>query len=96
LASLLLDAADPELYDPERARQLAERACELTGWRDPMQMILLAEAEVQLGDAAEAVRIVDRALAVAEQGGAPASLRRALRAKRSEYAGKRTREGGSR
>jgi hypothetical protein len=57
------DSADPELL--ALARQLAERAVEATGRRDPNVLDTLAEVQFAAGDADRAVETIDEAIALA-------------------------------
>ncbi len=85
LASLYLTARSPELRDARQARELAARACELTGRRDPWQLGLLAEAEAALGNFESAVRVIEEALDLVRGSQHPPRLAATLRAKRDEY-----------
>ncbi len=85
LASLYLTARTPELRDARQARELAARACELTGRRDPWQLGMLAEAEAALGNLEAAVRAIDEALVQVRESEHPPVLAATLRARRDEY-----------
>ena len=82
MAALRLAAADTTLRDPLEARGLARRACELSAWEDPLQIIVLAEAEAQLGRSREALGLVDRALESAGRQGKPQQVVQSLERKR--------------
>jgi tetratricopeptide (TPR) repeat protein len=62
LAWLLATGSDPRHRDPLAAIALAERAAELTQYRDPAVLDTLAAAYASAGRFEAAVRIIDRAL----------------------------------
>jgi serine/threonine-protein kinase len=64
LAWLLSTSLDPDIRDGERAVPLATRACELTGWIDPVLVSTLAAAHAECGDFLEAVRLTKDAIAL--------------------------------
>ncbi len=61
LANLLLMTPDAELRNAAEAVRLAERACQLTGYRHPTMLNTLAVAYEAAGRAADAVRIAEQA-----------------------------------
>jgi Tfp pilus assembly protein PilF len=85
LAALRLTARSAELRDPEEARRAALRACELTGWADPMQLVVLAEAESAIGEPAVAVETIDKAIGLVRSQAGDPGLAAALEARRAEY-----------
>lgn len=68
LAWLLATASDPELRDPERALELAERAAKAHAFRDANSLDTLAAAQAAGGDFAAAQRTAARALELARLG----------------------------
>ncbi len=65
LAFALATHPDPERRDPEAAVTLAERACELTGRRDPRPLIALAAAYRAAGREADAEAVAEEAESLA-------------------------------
>jgi tetratricopeptide (TPR) repeat protein len=68
LAWLWASATDPSHRDPARAVEHATRACELTGWSDPLILDTLATACAAAGRYGEAVRHQRQALELAPEG----------------------------
>jgi tetratricopeptide (TPR) repeat protein len=75
LARLLITAADPSLRNPSEARDLAERACAISGYREPSFMATLAAAHAASGDTPRAAAVADRALGLAREQGRPELVR---------------------
>jgi protein O-mannosyl-transferase len=69
LAWILATAADPQLRDGNQAVALAERACDLTGRKDPIMLKTLAAAYAEVGRFAEAIAGAQAAEALAAQSG---------------------------
>jgi tetratricopeptide (TPR) repeat protein len=69
LARLLATAPDADADAAAEATSLASRACELTGHRHPQFLDTLSIAHAAGGDYAEAVRVAERARALALQMG---------------------------
>ena len=84
LAWLLATLPDPALRDPERARQLAKKAVELTGGNDAKTLDTWAAAEASAGRFDDAARVGRQALAAADRTG-PDTLAAAIRARLSLY-----------
>jgi len=64
-AWVLATAPDPGLRDGKTAVTLAARACELTGYKDPVMLATLAAANAEAGDFQEAVTNAGKAQALA-------------------------------
>jgi tetratricopeptide (TPR) repeat protein len=77
LAWLLATTGDEELYDPERALELAQTACTLTRMRNPNCLDTLAAAQAATGDFPSAVRSAESALRSAPEN-AKAEIRQRL------------------
>lgn len=75
LAWLLMTAAEPSLRNPIEATDLAERACEITGYREPSFLATLAAAHAASGDSSRAEAIAARALDLAREQGRPDLVR---------------------
>ncbi len=84
LARVLATSDDPEVRDPERAVQLAERACERTNRTSAMALGSLATAYAADGRVPEAIAAAEEALEVAEAAGEEARARR-LRRRLNRY-----------
>jgi Tfp pilus assembly protein PilF len=69
LAAMRASAGNPELRDGEQALELAEKACELTRFQDPLALDVLAAAHAECGRFQEAVLIARRALQTARAAG---------------------------
>jgi tetratricopeptide (TPR) repeat protein len=63
-AWVLATCPDGRYRDGGRAVELARKACELTGWRDPMFVEVLAAAVAEAGRFDEAVRFQEQAMAL--------------------------------
>lgn len=90
LAWLLATHPDESTRDGNQAVRLAERAAELTGFRDPGVLDALAASYAETGRFQEAVKTIERALALHETAGAvdeagELRLRRELYEKRLPY-----------
>jgi 4-amino-4-deoxy-L-arabinose transferase-like glycosyltransferase/Tfp pilus assembly protein PilF len=66
LAWLLATAPQEELREPERALQLAQRACAFKGFKDPSALDTLAAAQASTGNYSEAIATLNRAMALIE------------------------------
>jgi tetratricopeptide (TPR) repeat protein len=64
LATIFVASDDRSLRNPARAADLAERAVQLTGRRDPVALDILAGAQAQAGRIEDAVRNGSEALAL--------------------------------
>ena len=60
LAWLIATHNKAEFYDPKRAIDLAERACELTKYQDPSLLDTLAAAYAAAGNFTQAVRTAEK------------------------------------
>lgn len=69
LAWLLATSRDPRLRDGREAVRLAERACQLTGYREATILDTLAAAYAEAGHPEDAVRIATAALVLAHRTG---------------------------
>jgi protein O-mannosyl-transferase len=69
LAWILATNPDPKLRDGARAVQLAERACNLTGFKQTAIVGTLAAAYAEAGRFTEAVATAEKACALAEKSG---------------------------
>jgi Flp pilus assembly protein TadD len=69
LAWLLATHPDPQLRNGEEAMQLARRAADLTGGKDPGDLDTLAAACAEAHQFAEAINIAERAAALAQAAG---------------------------
>ena len=65
LAWILATHKDSKVRDGARAVQLAEKACELTGYKDPTNLDTLAAAYAQLGQFDKAVETAKKAMQIA-------------------------------
>jgi protein O-mannosyl-transferase len=72
LAWLLAANPDPQLRNGREAVDLAERACKLTDYKQPLIIGTLAAAYAEVGRFAEAVATAERARSAAEQSNEPA------------------------
>jgi tetratricopeptide (TPR) repeat protein len=61
-AELLACCPDPKQHDSKQAFKDADRACELSGWKDPYALEVLAAAAAALGDFAGAVKWQKKAM----------------------------------
>jgi len=77
MADLLAGYPDPAVHRPDEAVRLAERAAELTGRRDPVALLSLANALGAAGSVPRAIETGEEALAIARQANV-ASLVRAI------------------
>ena len=62
LAWLVATHNNTDFYDPKRAIDLAERACELTKYQEPSLLDTLAAAYAAAGNFAQAVRTAEKAV----------------------------------
>jgi Tfp pilus assembly protein PilF len=69
LAWMLATHPDPRLRNGEEALQLARRASDLTGGNDPGTLDTLAAACAEARQFAEAIRVAERAVALAQSAG---------------------------
>ena len=69
LALLRLNCPDPAIRDPKQAMSSAQRACELTGWKDPKYLDTLAAAYAEAGRFQEAVATAEMACKLAAEAG---------------------------
>lgn len=69
LAWLLAACPDPLERDGRTALKLAERACRVTGYKDPFSLRVLAAAQAEVGQLDEAARTVEKAITLAEAEG---------------------------
>lgn len=69
LAWLLATCQGPDLPDPDQAVTLAERACELTGYRQPVVLDTLAAAYAAAGRFSEAITTAQQAMTLARAQG---------------------------
>lgn len=69
LSFLLATCNDDELRDPETAVRLAERACQLSEYRNPVNLGVLATAYAEAGRLEEAVTMAEKALQAARAAG---------------------------
>jgi hypothetical protein len=65
LATLLATGSDPRLRDGHRAVSLAERACQLTDYKQAIPMYTLAAAYAEAGRYSDAVAVANKAQATA-------------------------------
>jgi protein O-mannosyl-transferase len=71
LAWILAANPDAQVRNGREAVELAERACELTGYKQPMLVGTLAAAYAEAGRLPEAVATAEKARALAEQAKQP-------------------------
>jgi arylsulfatase A-like enzyme/Tfp pilus assembly protein PilF len=69
LTQALLTTRNPALKDPSRALELARQACELTQSKNPAYLGTLAVAYATVGNLAEAAKISEKALVLAQAKG---------------------------
>ena len=69
LAWVKLAYKDEDFYDPDEAVRLAQRACELTDYRNPRMLNTLSEAYAATGKNYEAVQTAEKALNLARLTG---------------------------
>jgi tetratricopeptide (TPR) repeat protein len=62
LAELLATSCDENVRDGERAVELAKKACELTNYKDPQMMDILAEAYAETNDFKTAIQWSKKAI----------------------------------
>ncbi len=70
LAFILATTPDPEVYNPERALELARQSLSGGGPPDPTYLNSLAAAQMALGQTAEGVATAERALQLAQESNA--------------------------
>ncbi len=85
LAWILATRKEAGLRDARRALELARRACELTGERDPAALDALAAAQAAVGDYRQAVASIDKAINLLSLAGQSGPIN-ALRQRRQLYA----------
>ena len=69
LAAAMVADKSSELYDPKRAMDLAQKACELTSYKDPAVLATLSDAFAEIGMKADAISSAEAALQMAEAVG---------------------------
>jgi hypothetical protein len=69
LASVRARANDPKLRNVDEAVTLATKACELTGYQDPMTLEILAALYAEVGRLPDSISTSNRALAIAVAAG---------------------------
>ena len=69
LAWILATSADTKIYNPADAVKFAQRACELTGYKKPEMLQVLAAAYAVQKDFGQAVETADKAIKLAESTG---------------------------
>jgi len=69
LARLWAVQQEPGFHDPEKAIRLAERACELTGYKSPEILDTLAIAYAAAGRFSQAIETAQKAMDLAESAG---------------------------
>lgn len=69
LAAIRATSDDPALRNGEEALELAERACQLTEQSDPTALVVLAQAQADLGRFADAIEAAERARRIVLDGG---------------------------
>lgn len=69
LASIRATSQQPSLRDRQEGIKLADKACELTGRKDPGALMVLAVVYHEAGRAADAVRTAENAWTLAQAGG---------------------------
>jgi tetratricopeptide (TPR) repeat protein len=74
LAQAVLSCRNPELKDPSKALELAQRACALTQSKEPEYLSTLAVAYATLNNLSKAVDILENALVLAQAKGDQALL----------------------
>ena len=67
LAWMLATATDADLRDGPRAVELAERSCELTNWKHPSALDVLAAAYAETGQFDRAIEYVEKAIPLAKE-----------------------------
>ena len=88
LAVVFITRHNEKLYDPSEAVKFAERACQLTDFREPVLLDTLAVVYAQIGRLDEAVAIAEKAVGLAEMSNRQA-LAEAIRARLSVYKSKK-------
>lgn len=84
LAWLLATCPDDELRDGDEALELAQQACELTGWQIPVCLDTLAGAYAETGDYDSAIRAIEAAIEMDNGGPNTALFQEHLEAYRQE------------
>jgi len=79
LGWILATHNDPQIRDGTQALRLAEKACELTGHKDPRSLEVLAAAYAEVGDFQKAADTVEEAMRILLAGGAQDGSQRILR-----------------
>jgi len=69
LAWLFSTQSDPEIFNPDKAIELAKRACDLTDYKQPGTLDTLGAAYAAKGDFAQAVQSAEKAINLAQQNG---------------------------
>jgi tetratricopeptide (TPR) repeat protein len=65
---ILTRANENEIRDGRRAVTDAQRACELTKWREPYYLVLLGSAHAEAGNKEDAIRWVTKAVEIVPEG----------------------------
>ncbi len=93
LAMIYATMEDPRLRNVNRAVELAEQACRLTGFKDPVSLDALAAAYAEVGHIDDAMKTISAAIEIARTAG-DAKLVQYLESRRAQYsAGRALRSG---
>ena len=66
LSMMLYSCPDASVRDEQEAVEAAQKACELTGWKEPLCLVTLADANAESGDFKQAVKCEKQALAMTD------------------------------